>query len=345
MSRKRPLTALDLFSGAGGLTTGLKKASFRVLGAVEIDSAALNTLRQNHPEVRTWQCDIRQLPVAQVRSALKLKLRDLDLLAGCPPCQGFSTLRSLNGGRKVVEKQNELLFEMLRFARGLQPKIVMLENVPGLAEDRRLRAFQAALEDAGYECEWRIVDASNYGVPQRRNRLIFLGSRVGKPVFPRIATTRVTVRQAIAHLAPAGRSGDPLHDVPERRAPHVLELFRHIPRNGGSRSDAPDRFQLPCHRRVAGFYDIYGRMAWDRPAPTITSGCHNPSKGRFIHPTRNRAITLREAALLQTFPENYRFDLERGKEHAALMIGNALPPELIRRVGLPLARLLRADPS
>jgi DNA (cytosine-5)-methyltransferase 1 len=115
------------------------------------------------------------------------------------------------------------------------------------------------------------------------------------------------------------------------RAPHIEKLIKAIPKDGGSRTDLGEEWQLECHKKSDGFKDVYGRMAWDSLSPTITGGCVNPSKGRFLHPTENRAITLREAALLQTFPKNYRFPLSRGKFPAALLIGNALPPEFIRR--------------
>jgi DNA (cytosine-5)-methyltransferase 1 len=137
-----------------------------------------------------------------------------------------------------------------------------------------------------------------------------------------------------------GRAGTRLHDVPENRAAHVRQLIRDFPKDGGSRRDLPDERQLGCHQRQDGFHDIYGRMAWDDVAPTITSGCHNPSKGRFLHPVEDRAITLREAALLQGFPREYQFPVSAGKEAKALMIGNALPPEFIRRHALSIRMML-----
>jgi DNA (cytosine-5)-methyltransferase 1 len=133
-------------------------------------------------------------------------------------------------------------------------------------------------------------------------------------------------------MPPAGFSDDPLHDMPEYpRSEKIFKLIRDIPRDGGSRRDLPERRQLNCHKKTSGFRDIYGRMAWDEVAPTITTGCFNPSKGRFLHPERNRAITMREAALLQGFPATYRFNVVLGKVAIAKMIGNALPPEFIRR--------------
>jgi DNA (cytosine-5)-methyltransferase 1 len=138
-----------------------------------------------------------------------------------------------------------------------------------------------------------------------------------------------TVKKTIGSLPRAGKSGDPVHDMPENRTPRIKKIIRLIPKDGGSRGDLPEEFHLECHKRCNGFKDVYGRMAWNDVAPTITSGCFNPSKGRFLHPVENRAITLREAALLQGFPCRYKFPITNSKSAVALMIGNALPPPLI----------------
>lgn len=259
-----------------------------------------------------------------------MKKGELDLLGGCPPCQGFSRLRTLNGTRRNRDKQNDLIFEFQRLVLGLLPKCVMLENVPGLYRNHRFRKFRRALEQAGYTVVADILDVGHYGVPQRRKRLVVVASRTGRACLapPLLATP--TVRQAIGSLPPAGKSGDALHDIPERRSPRVIARIRQVPRNGGSRSSLPRSLRLGCHARSDGFFDVYGRMAWEKPAPTITTGCFNPSKGRFLHPTANRAITMREAALLQSFPPTYRFPVELGKVKIATLIGNALPPRFIQ---------------
>jgi len=326
----RPI-ALDLFSGCGGLTLGLEQAGFRVVGAVEVERLAAETYRVNHPGVRLWQRDIRHLSSFEVAKRLGFRKGDLDLLAGCPPCQGFSSMRTLNGRLDVDDPQNDLLFHYLRFVRDLAPKSLMMENVPGLYTDRRLRKFRNELERLGYRVRMGVLDAADYGVPQRRRRFIMLAGKDGAPVFADTDPARRTVSQTIGMLAPAGRSGDPLHDLPERRSERIMDLIRSVPVNGGSRRDLGEERQLGCHRRCRGFSDVYGRMARQDVAPTITGGCFNPSKGRFLHPDEHRNITLREAALLQSFPPGYFFSLRRGKTNAAVMIGNALPPELIRR--------------
>lgn len=263
-------------------------------------------------------------------SALQLRPGQLDLLGGCPPCQGFSTLRTKNGGRRVRDSQNDLIFEFQRLVIGLRPKHVMLENVPGLLADTRLAQFSQSLGEAGYAIRAGIQNAVDFGVPQRRRRLVFIASLGSSAPSAIPGSKRKTVRDTICSLPAAGRSGDPLHDLPESRSEEVKLRIRQIPKDGGSRSALPRSHQLPCHRRSDGFTDVYGRMAWDQPAPTITTGCFNPSKGRFLHPVANRAITMREAAMLQSFPRSYKFPKELGKVKLAQMIGNALPPAFVR---------------
>ncbi len=330
-------TAIDLFCGAGGLSRGVALAGFHVLGAIEIDPLAAESYRMNFPEVTVWERDIAKVSVAEVCRTLSLRRGELDLLAGCPPCQGFSRLTTLNGHLDEADPRNDLVLQFIRFARGLRPKTVMLENVPALATDERLERLARALQRIGYETSCEIVEASHYGVPQRRRRMLFLASRIGPVSLAQPSPSLATVRGFIGSLSPAGRSGDPLHDHGERRAPKVVTMIGRIPKDGGSRRDLPPSEQLACHIRCDGFYDIYGRMAWDAVAPTITSGCVNPSKGRFLHPEQDRTITLREAALLQTFPPDHHFSLRRGKYAAAEMIGNGLPPELVRRQAVEVA--------
>lgn len=338
----RDLTAIDLFAGCGGLTVGLRKAGFQVLAGLEIDELAADTYAANHPGVAVIRDDIQKVRPADIRRELGLRKGQLDLLAGCPPCQGFSSMRTLNGNRTVRDPQNDLIFDFLRFVREFLPKTVMMENVPGLAKDHRLKTFIKGLSRLGYVVNYSILNTSDYNVPQSRRRLILLAGRTrGAVSFAKKSNLSSTVRKAIRHLPKPGKSGDPVHDVRVKRSPDILKLISMIPRNGGSRSSLPKSRVLKCHKKLgSGFRDVYGRMSWDHPSPTITGGCINPSKGRFIHPTQNRAITLREAALLQTFPSRYKFLLHRGIYPAAQMIGNALPPEFIRRHALSVKSYL-----
>jgi DNA (cytosine-5)-methyltransferase 1 len=333
-------TAIDLFAGSGGLTQGLKKAGFAVIAAVAIDQLAVKTYSRNHPEVLVFDNDIRNLRCRTVLRKLNKKKGEIDLLAGCPPCQGFSTLKTLNGSTQVRDKRNDLVFEYLRFVEEIRPRAIMLENVPGLAADKRMKKLSAALDELGYKCRFKVLDAQEYGVPQRRKRLILVGSLHGEIGFGRRTIKRKTVWDAFRGLA-ALKGRDPLHDTKTRkRSDRITKTISLIPINGGSRSSLPNGLKLRCHRESTGFKDVYGRMAWGAVAPTITSGCVNPSKGRFLHPRANRAITLREAAMLQSFPKRYFFSLEKGKFAVAALIGNALPPEFIRRHARKIHRFL-----
>lgn len=238
-------------------------------------------------------------------------------------------MRTLNGSLSVDDPRNDLLFEVLRFVDDLRPKAVMIENVPGLGEDRKFAVFCDWMKAAGYIGDQHVFNAAEFGVPQRRKRLIYLAGLHKKIPFAEPVQITLTVKDAIGVLPKAGESGDPLHDLPESRTPRVMQLIRRIPKDGGSRTDLPKEDQLDCHKRCNGFKDVYGRMAWNEVSPTITSGCFNPSKGRFLHPEEDRAITMREAALLQGFPRQYKFPTRGGKCAVAMMIGNALPPPFI----------------
>jgi len=323
------LRAVDLFSGCGGLSLGLNGAGFQVIAAVEIDRKAQETYRLNHPSVRLYGQDIRELDPAQILVDAGLKVGELDLLAGCPPCQGFSRLRTKNKMTSVNDDRNDLIDDFLRFIEMMMPKTVMLENVPALQKDARFLSVRKKLEKLGYLTVVNVLDAADYSVPQRRKRLIMLASRIHLPVIASKAIKKITVRQALKGLKDPSASADKLHALGEKRSQKVKELIALIPKDGGSRSDLPQNYQLGCHARCDGFHDVYGRLAWDDVAPTITSGCHNPSKGRFLHPYEDRTISLREAAILQGFPRSYKFDIAHGKESIALMIGNALPPPFI----------------
>jgi DNA (cytosine-5)-methyltransferase 1 len=323
------------------MTEGFTQAGFRVIGAIENDAAACKVYRLNHPGVRLWPADIQSVTAKQILDALGLKTGELSLLGGCPPCQGFSTLHTYNGGHRVRDKQNDLIFEFQRLVLALLPKNVMMENVPGLCENRRFSEFRSALEEVGYKVRAQVLNVNDYGVPQRRRRLVMLANRHAYVDFAGIELVRPTVRDAIGALPEAGKSGDAVHDLLENRSSTVKRIIAAIPKNGGSRSALPEELVLKCYKKSDGFKDIYGRMAWDKPAPTITTGCFNPSKGRFLHPIANRAISMREAALLQSFPLHYKFPAEMGKVRLATMIGNALPPEFIRRHAIAALGVLK----
>jgi len=330
------LTAIDLFGGAGGLTAGLRAAGFDVLAAVDNSPLAIQAYQMNHAAVKTWRRDIRRLDPLTVAGEIGLQPGELTLLAGCPPCQGFSTLRTRRRSSSVADPRNGLVAQFARWAEQLRPRALMMENVPGLADDVRLTRMTRRLERLGYRLATAILDASDYGVPQRRRRLVMLGLLEVDVAFEATSVPPATVRDAIGGLPAPEHSDDPLHSHGERRSPDIRRRIRLIPPESGLRQ--LDRsLQLKCHQRTSGFYDVYGRMRWDEPAPTITGGCINPSKGRFLHPEQHRAITLREAALLQSFPKDYCLPLDRGKYRAAELIGNALPPRFIEHHARTLA--------
>jgi len=330
------LTAVDLFCGAGGLSEGLRWSGVSVVGAIDIAPLAIKTYRTNHPDTKVWEQDIRRLSPTDMLSELGLRPGKLDLLAGCPPCQGFSTLRTHNQSSNVTDSRNGLVAQFARFCEVLKPRSVLMENVPGLGSDRRFQLLAGRLVRMGYQLTHGVLDAADYGVPQRRRRFVLLGF-LGSPVqFASPAASPLRVRDAIGDLPAPAASNDPLHNYGEDRSQEIVELIRDIPKNGGSRGDLGPKRQLACHRRSDGWHDVYGRMAWDAPAPTITSGCINPSKARFLHPEQDRAITLREAALLQSFPRDYKFPLTKGKYKVADLIGNALPPVFVAHQVRPL---------
>ena len=335
--------AVDLFCGAGGLTLGLKQAGFEVIAGVEINDVAVETYSLNHKNHKIYDADIKTLSPKRMMADLGIEKGELDLLAGCPPCQGFSTHRTRNKSTSMPDERNSLIFEFVRYVRAFLPKTIMMENVPGLAKDKSMEKVISQLINLGYVFNENTVvvrDAAQYGVPQRRRRMIMLASRFGEITPPKPAKVVRTVRDAIGNLVTPESSKDPLHNMVAERSRRVQKIIALVPKDGGSRADIPREYWLDCHKKRPGSYrDVYGRMFWDKPSPTITGGCHQPSKGRFIHPEQNREITLREAALLQTFPKSYKFSLAKGKDSVALMIGNALPPEFIKRQAKTLIKI------
>lgn len=317
--------AIDLFAGCGGMTQGLIDAGFRVIAAVEIDDYASRVYRANHRNVTLIQDDIRKVDPKLIEKMLNGE--PLHLLAGCPPCQGFSSIRRRNKKKAVKDPRNNLINEYLRFVEVLRPINIMLENVPGIENYSQFKKVVRKLKELGYSPRYKVVDVSHYGVPQRRKRLVLLGSLLKKLEIPDGNEKMVTVRQVIGNLESIDVTSDPLHKVFPKHTDKVKERIALIPPDGGSRKDLPKEHTLPCHQKKGvGFNDVYGRLRWDDVSSTITGGCLNPSKGRFLHPVENRCITAREAALLQTFPKHYFFDTDIPISSLALMIGNALPP-------------------
>lgn len=327
-----PYNAIDLFSGCGGMTEGLFQAGYRVVAAVEIDQFAALAYRANNDQrgVRLFQEDIRNVDIGIIQNILNGE--PLHLLAGCPPCQGFSTIREKNKKRPKNDTRNKLIWEFVRFVEVLMPLTIMLENVPALAEYTEFKKAVSRLKRLGYDPYFEILDVANFGVPQRRKRLVMMGSLLGSLLPAAGNSPLTTVRQTIGNLLPPDDSDDPVHHMYPHHTREVQRRIELTPHDGGSRSDLPEEYTLECHKKDGiGFHDVYGRLAWDKVSATITGGCLNPSKGRFLHPEQNRCISAREAALLQTFPEEYLFPIDIPRVSIALMIGNALPPAFCRQ--------------
>ncbi len=317
--------AIDLFCGCGGITQGLKAAGFRVLAGVEYSSAPATVYRLNHPEVQLFEADIRRLDIKQVCEACDHK--HIHLLAGCPPCQGFSSIRRRNKAAPVPDPRNDLTQDYLRYVEAFAPDTILFENVPAIEQYPVFRKVRDKLTELGYQLSYGVLDFAHYNVPQRRRRFVMIGSRIGELSIGNGIDQTITVRQAIGGLVSPENTTDSAHKIYAHNTPRITDMIRHVPHDGGSRADLPERYILECHKKEGiGFRDVYGRLKWDAVSSTITGGCLNPSKGRFLHPEQDRALTVREAALLQTFPQNYHFPSEITKTALGLMIGNAVPP-------------------
>lgn len=336
--KRRTLRAIDLFSGCGGLSEGLRLAGFNVICSVEKSSFAAQNYKLNHQHTKLIIDDIKNVTASRISDEIGKPNYSIDLIAGCPPCQGFSSMRTKNGHTRIIDKRNSLIDEFSRIVTDILPPTILLENVPRLFTYCRYSNFKNELKKKGYHISDKIINIAEYGVPQRRYRLVMLASRLGPIDLPTPQGTSATVRDYIANLPIPAKSKDPLHNIRENRSDKIKKLISLIPKNGGSRSELPEEFVLECHKRTTGFKDVYGRMRWDNVAPTITTGCINPSKGRFLHPDQDRAISLREAALLQTFPPTYKFDLSQGKFAVAEIIGNALPPLFAQAQGMAVIK-------
>ena len=337
------MKAIDLFCGAGGLTRGLRRAGWEVVAGIDVDGAVAETYRRNNPGSRFIHSDLRCIDDDAIRDLAQAIPRGELLLAGCAPCQPFSKQRRTQGlGNR---SDAVLLGEFARLVAALHPAVVLMENVPGIASVpgfSAFRRFRKTLTDLGYDCDHRVLNARDFGVPQHRRRYALLAavngpSRLPEPAGVGDATDNLSVRRAIerfprieageTHLGFANHSAADL-------SPLNLARIRATPPDGGSRRDWPAnmKLRLDCHRpEGVGFSDVYGRMWWDRVAPTLTGRCNSLSNGRFGHPEQDRAISLREAAALQTFPDDYEFTGAKNK--IARWIGNAVPVSFAEALG------------
>ncbi len=341
------LEAVDLFCGGGGLTVGLKRAGFSVVGAVELDPHAASTFQANHPETRLFIQDIRYVRGDDLLALIEAE--SLDLLSGCPPCQGFT---SLTAKYRRDDPRNQLVNEMLRLVEEIRPRAVMMENVPGLAKrgNELFSPMIEKLQDIGYLVDVDILQVADYGVPQFRRRLVLLaglGFRISLPLPTHSRDGKNlpkwrTVREAIGDfaspltLSEAKKRGNvPSRDwhIVRDLAPQNMARLR-AAKPGKGWKDIAEELRPPCHRGdYYGFSNVYGRMEWDNVSPTITGGCTTLSKGRFGHPEQDRTISVREAARLQTFPDNYLFDAPF-MDRVCDIVGNALPCDFATAVAV-----------
>jgi DNA (cytosine-5)-methyltransferase 1 len=346
--------AIDLFAGGGGLSAGLERAGFRVAAAVEIDRQSAAVHQANHPRTKMFERDIREVSPNELLAAAG---GSVNLIAGCAPCQGFCSLTS-KWARE--DPRNLLLLEMARIVEGVRPDMVMMENVPGLAQKgtRIFDEFVSRLKAAGYYPQHAVVQMADYGLPQLRRRLVLLAGRGFAISFPKATHARVaapghkpwvTVRRALTGMrAPVTFSAAMKNGGPDKFKWHVVRdiqpqtrarLKAAVP--GKSWREIPSALRPDCHRgKYRGFMNTYGRMVWDEPAPAITSGCTTPAKGRFGHPDRRRTtISVREAAVLQGFARTYRFPTDQMDALCAI-VGNAVPPTFAAIVGRHAAATL-----
>lgn len=335
------VSAVDLFCGAGGLTHGLMLAGIKVEAGIDLDEQAEFAYTTNNPPAKFYRWDLSRKNSRSIRKLFQPGA--FRLLAGCAPCKPFS---KLTNGIKDHDDW-DLLDYFGRLVRGIAPELVTMENVPELADRGRevFDRFTLTLRAMGYSVAWRIVNCSEYGIPQSRRRLVLLASLLGEISIPngrfKHHSQRKTVRQTIAQLRPLvigeADPADQLHVAP-MLSPLNLKRLQATPHNGGTRHSWTDDLVLACHRKKTGerYYSIYGRMWWDKPAPTMTTLCTGIGNGRFGHPEQDRSITLREAALFQSFPRQYLFwpqDKKLNKSAVSKLIGNAVPPLMGKALG------------
>lgn len=329
------IAVIDLFCGAGGLAFGLKAAGLRIAAGVDLDPACRYPLESNTGA--KFECrDIAQLKPDEINDWFGSA--DIRVLAGCAPCQPFSTYSQ---SRKSVDDRWTLLQEFKRLAIATLPEIVTMENVPGLASQNVWDEFVNALKEKNYHTCWQEVDCTKYGVPQTRKRLVLLASLLGPiELTASDSTPSKTVREVIGNLPPllAGETseGDALHTASSLSTLNLQRMRASKP--GGTWRDWPVELRAKCHRRASGrtYPSVYGRMEWDKPAPTMTTQCYGFGNGRFGHPDQDRAISLREAALIQSFPVEYQFVERSGAvnfSRLGTLIGNAVPPKLGEAIG------------
>lgn len=340
---KKTIAAVDLFCGAGGLTRGLEKAGIDVRVGVDIDPACAYPYEANNG-ARFELKSVDRVSARELQDAMNGA--PYRLLAGCAPCQPFSTYSQ--GKTDASDDRWHLLRQFARLVRETKPHLVTMENVPRLAQQDIFDEFVAELRRLKFHVSYRAVHCADYGVPQQRQRLVLLASRLGPiEMIPptHMPARHVTVRQAIGDLPPieAGETHDrdPLHQACTLSPTNLKRIKASRP--GGSWRDWDEDLVADCHKKGSGktYPSVYGRMSWDEPAPTMTTQFYGFGNGRFGHPEQDRAISLREGAILQSFPRGYKFARWGEpiyRKTVGRLIGNAVPVKLGEAIGKSVLR-------
>ncbi|PZF73942.1 DNA cytosine methyltransferase [Taibaiella soli] len=340
------LKAVDFFCGAGGVTCGFKNIGIEVLGGIDIVSKFRRTYEENNNAIFINE-DVSNMKPEKLQDFLPINLNQDDLIfVGCSPCQYYSNLKS----DKTKSKAGRLLLDDFKeFVLYYKPGFVFIENVPGLEtkEGSPLHRFKQQLRLEGYTFDQTVLNSKYFGVPQSRRRFVLIGTRLlNKIELPKQIRKKdqiVTVKKAIGDytIFPKVSMGHKdetgfQHSV-ARLSDLNMERMKATPKNGGTRRawSSNERLQLDCYKDHEGHYDVYGRLFWNKPAPTITTRFIYTSTGRYSHPEQNRALSLREGATLQSFPLNYKFH-STNQGDIATMIGNAVPPKLAEAIGQSL---------
>ena len=332
------IKAIDFFCGAGGLTRGLLDAGILVVAGVDNDSRMQRTYERNNHPSRFISKDIRDIDIVALRRHLGICPSEPTLYAACTPCQPFSTLNTMHG----VDTRKSLLLDFAKIVQQSPPDYIIVENVPGLGNSVGrdiFLEFKRILKKLKFQIDAAMLDAKEFGVPQTRKRFILIASRHGDPHLPIPATGEPfkTVGDCIRRFPPIadGRQSTLYKNhVSRKLLPHHLRIVEAVPADGGSRQDVEDAsILLKCHQKNPKAHkDVFGRMSWDLPAPTLTGRCTDVYCGRFTHPEQHRGISVREAAALQTFDDGYEFFggsiLEQARQ-----IGNAVPVRLAKLLG------------
>jgi DNA (cytosine-5)-methyltransferase 1 len=341
------LKAVDFFCGAGGVTCGFLKAGIRVLGGIDIDETCKETYEKNNNNAKFLHRDISKYDPEQLQEDLRINRNDDNLVfIGCSPCQYYTII---NTSREKSAKSKLLLEDFQRFVDFFKPGFIFIENVPGLGTKNGspLHTFKAYLTQAGYSFDDRVINAAAFNVAQSRRRYVLMASRVSAISVPvgkqdqKLHVRSVIGAKEVFKPIPAGFKDESgfQHTCAGLSAINIARL-RSTPVDGGTRLSWKDNseLQLKCYQgKDTLFCDVYGRMYWDQPAPTITTKFYSISNGRFGHPEQNRAISLKEGAALQSFPNEYKF-YANTIEKIARMIGNAVPPNMAMELGKTLIK-------